>query len=307
MTKRLIITIALALMIIGIPMVSEAKDKNVTISEAAVTETGLTVKGTTEAPAVMVQIRDGSDTIIAMSSFAVVDNAFSGSISQSLTAGSSYKIYIADYEGGEFAIQSVTVPQKSQESPSETDESDQETSDNSSSESSSSENNTSENSSSESSTSDNASSNSTSSNSTSSNSSSSGGSASGKGLSKKIVAVKMEYTVVKGDTMTKIARKLGVSLASLRIWNPNIKNINLIFTGQKIIYYVDKEVLVDANGNVAGESVGEEVTRGDFYVVQRGDNLNRIARKTGTTVEKLLKKNPIKNPNLIYPGQKIYY
>ncbi len=302
MTKRLIITIALALMIIGIPMISEAKDKNVTISEAAVTETGLTVKGTTEAPAVMVQIRDGSDTIIAMSSFAVVDNAFSGSISQSLTAGSSYKIYIADYEGGDFAIQSVTVPQKSQESSSETDESNQESSDNSSSESSSSENNTSDNSSSESSTSDSASSNSA-----SSNSSSQGGSSSGKGLSKKIVAVKMEYTVVKGDTMTKIARKLGVSLASLRIWNPNIKNINLIFTGQKIIYYVDKEVLVDANGNVAGESVGEEVTSADFYVVQRGDNLNRIARKTGTTVEKLLTKNPIKNPNLIYPGQKIYY
>ncbi len=283
MRKRLIITIAMALMIIGIPMVSEAKDKDVTLSEATVTTTGASVRGTTEAPAVMVQIRDADDTIVAMESFAVVDSVFEGSIDQRLTAGATYKIFVADYEGGEFTIESVTVAQQSQEASSGDDETN--------------------NNSSESNSSGSSSSGSSSSNSGSSNS----GSSSGTTLTKKIVAVKMEYIVVKGDTMTRIARKLGVSLASLRIWNPQIKNLNLIFPGQKIVYYVDKEVLVDASGNVVGESSTEVVTTGEFYVVQKGDNLSRIARKLGTTVKDLLTKNPIKNPNLIYAGQKIYF
>ena len=40
------------------------------------------------------------------------------------------------------------------------------------------------------------------------------------------------------------------------------------------------------------------------YTVVRGDSLWAIARKYGTTVQKLAAWNPqIKNPNLIYPGQ----
>lgn len=41
------------------------------------------------------------------------------------------------------------------------------------------------------------------------------------------------------------------------------------------------------------------------YTVQRGDTLSAIARKYGTTVSKIVKDNGIKNPNLIYPGQKL--
>lgn len=41
------------------------------------------------------------------------------------------------------------------------------------------------------------------------------------------------------------------------------------------------------------------------YTVKRGDTLSAIAAKYGTTVNKLAKDNKIKNPNLIYPGQKI--
>lgn len=43
-----------------------------------------------------------------------------------------------------------------------------------------------------------------------------------------------------------------------------------------------------------------------YYTVVRNDNLTSIAKKYGTTVANLLKLNPsIKNPNLIYVGQKI--
>ena len=40
------------------------------------------------------------------------------------------------------------------------------------------------------------------------------------------------------------------------------------------------------------------------YKIKKGDNLTKIAKANGTTVEALLKANPqIKSPNLIYAGQ----
>ncbi|NMA69616.1 MAG: LysM peptidoglycan-binding domain-containing protein [Desulfitobacterium sp.] len=42
------------------------------------------------------------------------------------------------------------------------------------------------------------------------------------------------YTVVKGDAMWKIAQKHGMTLKELVALNPQIKNINLIYPGQKI-------------------------------------------------------------------------
>lgn len=42
------------------------------------------------------------------------------------------------------------------------------------------------------------------------------------------------------------------------------------------------------------------------YTIKKGDNLTKIAKANGTTVEALLKANPqIKNPNLIYAGEKL--
>lgn len=42
------------------------------------------------------------------------------------------------------------------------------------------------------------------------------------------------YTVVKGDTMTKIAIKYSTTLAKLKELNPQIKNVSLIYVGQKV-------------------------------------------------------------------------
>lgn len=41
------------------------------------------------------------------------------------------------------------------------------------------------------------------------------------------------------------------------------------------------------------------------YSVRRGDTLSAIAKKYGTTVEKIVKDNKLKNPNLIYPSQRL--
>lgn len=42
-----------------------------------------------------------------------------------------------------------------------------------------------------------------------------------------------------------------------------------------------------------------------IYIVKKGDTLSAIAKKYNTTVDSLVKKNKIKNPDLIYPGQKL--
>ena len=41
------------------------------------------------------------------------------------------------------------------------------------------------------------------------------------------------------------------------------------------------------------------------YTVKKGDNLSKIAKKYGTTYQKIAKDNNIKDPNKIYVGQKL--
>ena len=88
-----------------------ALNKTVTISEVSPSTSEVKVKGTTEADAVMIQLRNASgDDIIAMKSFPVVDNAFEGSITDiTLSEGTEYTVYVADYEGGDFTIESFII------------------------------------------------------------------------------------------------------------------------------------------------------------------------------------------------------
>lgn len=111
------LTIALSIflclaMFLGNGMVSYAAGQTVTITSVSASTTTVTVAGETLAAAVMVQIRDASDAIVAMQSFGTLDDKFSGSITGlSLTAGATYTVYVADYEGGTWAIQTVTPVQ----------------------------------------------------------------------------------------------------------------------------------------------------------------------------------------------------
>jgi LysM repeat protein len=94
------------------------------------------------------------------------------------------------------------------------------------------------------------------------------------------------YYVKKGDTLSGIAKKNGMSLAKLVSYNPQIKDINKINIGQKIYL---------------GSNTSEE-----YYTVKKGDTLGGIARQFNISLNKLLGLNPdIKNPNLIHIGDKI--
>jgi len=101
-------------------------------------------------------------------------------------------------------------------------------------------------------------------------------------------------TVVKGDTLRKIADRCGTSVSALRRANPDIGSGSLIFPGQ----------VLQLPGAILGTDGGYF-----FYVIARGDTLKALATRFGTTMDALLAANPeITNPNLIYEGQwlKVY-
>jgi LysM repeat protein len=92
------------------------------------------------------------------------------------------------------------------------------------------------------------------------------------------------YIVQRGDTMQKIATRLGISLLTLVKLNPQVTNINLIYPGQTL-------------------NIPDGIST---YIVARGDTLKKIANRFGTTWQALMALNPeIRNANLIYVGQVI--
>lgn len=56
---------------------------------------------------------------------------------------------------------------------------------------------------------------------------------------------------------------------------------------------------------LVNQGVGKAKPKEEYYTVKKGDTLTSIARRYGTTWQKLKELNGIKNANLIYPGQKI--
>jgi LysM repeat protein len=97
------------------------------------------------------------------------------------------------------------------------------------------------------------------------------------------------YRVQRGDNLYRIALRYHTTVKALATCN-GIKNVNRIYTGQYLC--------VPCNGKDSCKCRA-------VYTVKRGDNLTRIAMWYGTTVKALVRCNHIRNPNLIYRGQRI--
>ncbi|MCI8481872.1 MAG: LysM peptidoglycan-binding domain-containing protein [Clostridia bacterium] len=103
------------------------------------------------------------------------------------------------------------------------------------------------------------------------------------------------YTVKRGDTLSKIASKYGTTVEEIVTLN-NIQNPNLIYTG---------EVLQIRTSDKPNQEQPPKSNTTTHYVVKKGDNLWRIARRYGVTIDSIVQLNNIPNPNLIYPRASI--
>lgn len=108
--------------------------------------------------------------------------------------------------------------------------------------------------------------------------------------------VRHYHMVKKGETLSSISRKYGVSLDKLKTIN-NLKS-SAIYPGQRIL--VRKTGAASSFGKVSRKS---SYLYG-YYTVKKGDSLSRISRKTGVSVDLLKKLNRLKSGR-IYAGQRL--
>ncbi|HEX5398717.1 MAG TPA: LysM peptidoglycan-binding domain-containing protein [Verrucomicrobiae bacterium] len=107
-----------------------------------------------------------------------------------------------------------------------------------------------------------------------------------------------EYTVVKGDTLSGIAKAKGVSLKALEAANPTVVPTKLQ-VGKKLIIPAGS-----ASAPATMESATGMNTGGETYVVKPGDNLSKIAREHDTTVKALQAENNL-TTTMIKVGDKL--
>ncbi|HSD07849.1 LysM peptidoglycan-binding domain-containing protein [Flavobacterium sp.] len=128
------------------------------------------------------------------------------------------------------------------------------------------------------------------------------------------------YKVKRGDNLSIIAKNNNVAISDLKKWN-YIKG-NFVTPGKSLKIVIDKEVdssaalaskvdkskavVVKDNTNVATTETKTTVDKKDslvanttnFYVVQKGDNLNTIAKKYNTTVTEIKEWNHLSSTNV---------
>jgi LysM repeat protein len=101
------------------------------------------------------------------------------------------------------------------------------------------------------------------------------------------------YTIIKGDTLTKIAARCDTTVSALRRANPEIGSGNTIYPGQVLL--LPGAIITGNNGF-------------NTYIIVRGDTLKALATRFATTVDYLMSLNKdIKDANVIYEGQRLIY
>lgn len=134
------------------------------------------------------------------------------------------------------------------------------------------------------------------------------------------VAVKIagskRYTVKKGDNLSKIARRTGVSLANLKAWN-RLSNKSRLKVGQVLLVGPGKGKGKGAAATVAkgktgtkkggGRTAQQAAKAGDkvVYKVKKGDTVYQIARQYDVTPANILSWNGLSREHVLQPGQSL--
>ena len=125
------------------------------------------------------------------------------------------------------------------------------------------------------------------------------------------------YTVIKGDTISKIARQHGVSTSSIFTAN-RLKPTSIIRIGQKLNISGASQNLVVKKASVS-KPIAEAATLANLpeiprvhvvqlpnaYTVKSGDTFYGIARKHSVSVNAMIKANPRLKPASLQVGQRV--
>jgi putative chitinase len=109
------------------------------------------------------------------------------------------------------------------------------------------------------------------------------------------------YVVRRGDTLSGIAYRFGVSVNSLIRAN-GLANPNRIYAGQRLVIPRGAAYHAPRYGAPGHAGPGH----GRHYIVRRGDTLSGIAWRYGVSTWAIASANHLANPNVIYAGQRLY-
>ena len=113
------------------------------------------------------------------------------------------------------------------------------------------------------------------------------------------------YTVKPGDTLSGIAARHGMSLASVLSAN-NLKVTSVIYPGQKLKVSGGSVSTASTSSKTPAKAPATSIAAGSgSYTVKSGDTLSGIAGKLNVTLSSLLQASGLKSTSIIYPGQKI--
>lgn len=105
----------------------------------------------------------------------------------------------------------------------------------------------------------------------------------------------ISYRIRRGDTLARISRRYGVSMANLQDWN-KLSNPGDIIAGRSLTIYVPRP---------RGAAGGATASGAIVYTVKPGDTLWDIARAHNVTVSALRRTNGLDRRAAIHPGDRL--
>lgn len=108
------------------------------------------------------------------------------------------------------------------------------------------------------------------------------------------------YSVVAGDSLSKIGAKYNVSVANLKKWN-NLSS-DLIYVGQKL--NIAGKSSNNSSTSTSSSASKQDGNKASVYTVKSGDTLSKIGKAHGVSVANLKKWNSLSS-DMIYIGQKL--
>ena len=109
-----------------------------------------------------------------------------------------------------------------------------------------------------------------------------------------------EYVVVKGDTLSKIAKANGVTWKAIEDANPGVTPTRLKI-GQKLVIPASTSA---APGSTVPGAAPADNGSGEVYTIKSGDTLGRIAKHFGVSVKAIMEANNMSSTK-IYVGKKL--